>query len=821
MESLLQDVRYALRGFARTPQFTLVALAALTLGIGTNTAVFSVVNAVLLKPVPFPDPDRLVMFMNTGPQGSNPAASPAKFAHWRQQTSVTTDATAFRFGVVNYTGGSSPEQLRSGQVSADFFRLFGAPFALGRGFTRDEDRPEGERVAVLSYGFWARQYGNDPQILGRTISLSGDSFLIVGVIARGFDISEFGPTPDVWVPFQLDPDTTDQGHYFNAAARLQPGIALDQARARVQLSATDFRTRFPNAIRPNEGFSVTPYRDAIVQNARPVVLVLLVAVTFVLLIACANVANLSLVRAMSRHREIAIRAAIGAGRGRIVRQLLTESLILSVTGGMLGLLLGIAGMRALLSVNRAGLPRLGGQGPVVDLFDLRVLAFTALVAVATGLLFGILPALRSSRVDLTTALKESGGPAGTGLGQNKARAALVIVEVGLAVILLIGSALLTRTVVALSTVSAGFDAQNVLTMRMSLSGPRFVKSSSVQELVRDGVGRLGALPGVDVASATCCVPLQGGYGLPFLIVGRALQDGPFHGGGAWVTISPRYFDVFRIPVRQGRAFTERDDAGAPPVVVINEAMAKQYWKDGNPLADRLVIGRGVMREFADEQPRQIVGVVADSRDGGLNNTPGPRMFIPQAQVPDTVNALNLRLTPMAWVIRTRVEPHSVSGAAQEQLRQATGLPVTDVRTMDEIVSISTSRQRFNMLLMAVFGGGALLLAAIGLYGLMSYSVEQRRQEIGVRLAIGSPTGRIRQMIVSQGMRLVVVGVVVGLASAFGLARVLASQLFGVEARDPLVFTFVPVLLLAVALIAVWVPAARASRVDPLTALRCE
>jgi predicted permease len=373
----------------------------------------------------------------------------------------------------------------------------------------------------------------------------------------------------------------------------------------------------------------------------------------------------------------------------------------------------------------------------------------------------------------------------------------------------------------LGTVNAGFDPHNVLTMRMSLTGPRFEKSAAVQLLVRDGVGRLGALPGVESASATCCVPLHGGYGLPFLIVGRPLQDRPFHGGGAWVTISPGYFDVFKIPIRQGRAFTDRDDQAAPPVVMINEAMAKQFWKDGNPLADRLVIGRGIMREFASEQPRQIVGIVADSRDGGLNNTPGPKMFIPQAQVPDLVNALNLRLTPMAWVLRTHVEPHSVSNAVQEQLRQATGLPVTDVRTMDEIVAISTSRQRFNMLLMTAFGAGALVLAAIGLYGLMAYSVEQRRQEIGIRLAIGAQTSRVKHMIVSQGMRLVLVGLVIGLASAFGLARVLASQLFGVQPRDPLVFTMIPALLVAVALVAVWVPATRASRVSPMAALRCE
>jgi predicted permease len=358
-------------------------------------------------------------------------------------------------------------------------------------------------------------------------------------------------------------------------------------------------------------------------------------------------------------------------------------------------------------------------------------------------------------------------------------------------------------------------------MRMSLTGGRFLTSSSVDRAVRDGVERLRALPGVEQAGATCCVPLEGGYGLPFTIVGRPLQDGPFHGGGGWVTVSPGYFEVFKIAVKRGRTFTDGDTPGAPPVVVINEAMARQFWTDGDPLDDRLVIGRGVMREFAGEPERHIIGVVSDMRDRGLNNDPGPTMYIPQAQVPDPVNALNVQITPIAWVVRTRVEPYSLSSEIREQLRQATGLPVSEIRSMEEVVSRSTSRQRFNMLLMTIFGGSALLLAAIGIYGLMTYSVEQRTQEIGIRLALGAESRDIGRMIVSQGMRLAAAGVVLGIASAFGLTRLIASFLFGVRAWDPAVFVGVPILMIAVAWCAVWLPASRAARVAPAVALRYE
>jgi predicted permease len=473
-------------------------------------------------------------------------------------------------------------------------------------------------------------------------------------------------------------------------------------------------------------------------------------------------------------------------------------------------------------VNTAGLPRVGENGALVAL-DWRVAAFTAAVAIATGILFGLVPALHSSRSDLNATLKDSAGRSGAVLRHNKARSLLVVGEVALALVLLVGAALMVRTLLALRTVEPGFDSNNILTMRMSLTGPRFTESEAVERLVREGVERLEAVPGVEYASATCCIPFEGGYGLPFSILGRPLEQGPFHGGGGWHTVSPGFFEVFGIPIRRGRGFTDRDDRQAPGVVVINEAMARQFWPNGDPLADRLLIGGGVatMAELAQERERQIIGVVGDTRDIALNVEPRPKMYIPQAQVPDALNALNVRITPISWVVRTRVEPYSLSEAIQEQLRQASGLPVSDVRSMSDIQLRSTSRQRFNMLLMTVFAGSALLLAAIGIYGLMAYSVAQRTGEIGIRLALGAEADQVRRMVVFQGMRLAVIGVVLGIGAAFGLTRLITGVLFGVQPRDPAIFVGVPLLLTAVSLLAVWVPARRASAVNPLAALRYE
>ena len=822
MEAFLTDLKHSLRMFRQSPAFTLAAIAALTLGIGANTAIFSVVNAVLLKPIAVPDADRVVVFMNVSPRGSGPAASPTKFAHYRGQADVVEHVSAVTGGVLNYTGSGFPEQVESGRISADFFTLVGARFTLGRGFSAEEDLPHGPPTVVLSREFWQRRFNADPAIVGTAISLGGQPHTIVGVL-DAFDFREFGLTPHVWVPLRLDPNTTEQAHYFRAIGRLKPGVTVEQANTRLGASAAEFRAKFPDALGPQASFGVRPIQEIIVgPQTRQSLYVYLGAVGLVLLIACANVANLLLVRATSRRREIAVRAAIGGSRGRIIRQLLTESVVLSLAGGVLGLFVGWLGIRALLSINTAGLPRVGEGGAYVAL-DWRVVVFAIGVSLATGIIFGLIPALQSSKTDLTTILKESAGRSGTGVRQNKVRSVLVVIEVALALVLLIGSALLIRTAIALGRVNPGFDTHNVLTMKMSLKGAEYERAEAVEQVVRNGVAALKAIPGVVDASATCCVPLQGGYGLGFRIVGRPLDansSGGNHGGGGWMTVSPGYFEVFKIPVKRGRTFNERDTSAATPVVIINEAMARQYWPKGDPLQDRLLLAQG-MPIFAAERERQIIGIVGDVRTNGLDADPNPEMFIPQAQVPDAANALNISLTPITWIVRTQTPPQALSSTIQQELRQTTGLPVTGVESMDTIVSVSMSRQRFNMWVMTVFGGCALLLAAIGIYGLMAYSVEQRTQEIGIRLALGAQASQVRRMVVSQGMLLALVGVAIGLGAAFWLARWIASFLFGVTAKDPWVFAGVPVLLSLVALLAVWLPARRASKVDPLIALRYE
>lgn len=823
MHTFLQELKHALRMFRENPGFTATAIAALTLGIGVNTAIFSVVNAVLLKPVPFAEPDRLVQPVNTqNGMPIGPAASPAKFMHWRAQTDVLEDVAAFRNLSFNYSAGDIPERVTAAQVTEAYFRTFRAPIMRGRSFSPEEDRLGAPRTTVISYDFWMQRLAGDPDVIGKSLTLSGDSAQVIGIVGQDFDVREFGQ-PELWVPFQFDPNTTDQGHYFQSAARLKSGVTLEQAQARLAASAAPYRERFPNALNEANGFSVVTMQQAIVgPDARNTLLVLIGAVGFVLLIACANVANLLLVRATGRNREIAIRYALGAGRWRVVRQLLTESILLSIAGGVLGLFLGYLGIRAMMAVNTAGLPRLGEAGSLMGM-DWRVVTFTLVLALVTGTLFGLVPALVGSRTNLNAVIKDSSSRSGSGFKQNKTRSLLVIVEVGLAVVLLIGAGLLIRTSLALGQVDTGFTAENVLTMRTSLSGPRFQTSQSVEQIARNALERIRSIPGVAAATATCCVPLQGGYGLPFNILGRELE-GPFTGGGSIVLSSSGYFDTFEIPIVGGRDFNERDDAVAPAVVIINQAMADQFWQDGaDPLEDRILIGGGAanMKELAEEPVRQIIGIVGNVRAQGINRDPVPTMYLPRAQVPDALNALNMASTPMAWVVRTRGDSATVSTAVQEELRQATGVPVTDSESMEDVVSISLSRQRFNMLLMTVFASSALLLAAIGIYGLMAYSVQQRTQEIGIRMALGAQSRRVKNMVIRQGMMLVIVGVAVGLASAFYLASLLASILFGVQPRDIVVFVSIPVVLTVIALAAVTIAARRASSVDPLDALRCE
>jgi len=819
MSDFFSDLRYSFRVLVSNPAFTITAIAALALGIGANTAIFTVVNTVLLKPLTYPEPDRMVQFMNTFPQGNSPVGSPVNFNTWKSQTSVFQDVTAYDFGGPGFNlTGAVPEQVHGIHVSEAYFRLFGAPVMLGRTFTAQEDSPNGGHVVVISYGFWQRKFGGNPHIVGTSVSLSNEAYTIIGVLGKSFFTD---PESDLWVPFQIDPNSTNLGHYFLVAGRLKPGVSLAQANAQLKLAADQYRRLHPDDMDTHDGFGVQPLRDSIVAGARSSLLILLGAVGFVLLIACANVANLLLVRATGRKREFAIRAAMGAGRARIIRQLLTESVVLAVVGGILGLILGYAGVRALLAVSPAGLPRIGEHGASVGV-DWRVLVFTLGISFLTGILFGVVPAIGASRPDLNTTLKESSNRSGTGFRQSKARSLLVISEVSLALVLLIGAALLIRTFIALRRVNPGFDPRNVLTLQMSLTGDQYKKTAGIAQVSHDGRERLNAIPGVEVSAFTCCLPLEGGYGLPFNILGRAPEGkSPWTGGAGWMSASPGYFAVFHIPILRGRDFTEQDDGSAPGVVIINQTMAKKWWPKGDPVGQQILIGKGVGPQFT-EPPRQIIGVAGDIRDGGLNNDPRPLMIVPAAQVTDGMTALNAGIGPMVWLVRTHGDPHQSISAVTEQLRQASGgFPVARVRPMTEVVVQSTAREDFNMLLLIIFGASALILAAIGIYGLMAYSVQQRTQEMGIRMALGADRSRIRSLVVWHGMRLALVGVVIGIGAAFGLTRFIASFLFGVKTWDPMVFVTVPVVLSLVALLAVWMPATRASRLDPQKALRIE
>jgi predicted permease len=819
MGRLWNDIKHSLHMFAKNPGFAIAAVSALALGIGANTAIFTVVNAVLLKPLTYPDSDRLVQLMNDGPDGKWPGASITKFHNWQRQTSIFKEVAAFDWGGPGFNiTGDQPEQVHGIHVTEGYFRLFGAPMQMGRTFTKEEDAPNGGKVVVISYGLWQRKFGGNPDILGHALSLGNEPYTIIGVVGRDFFTD---PSADLWLPFQFEPNSTNQGHYFQAAAMLKPGITLQQANAQMKLAGDQFRRDWPTYGDPGASFAVVPLRDSIIGDARKSLLVLLGAVGMVLLIACANVANLLLVRATGRKREFAIRSALGAGRARIVRQLLTESVLLAVAGGALGLGLGFAGVRALLAISPAGLPRIGEDGAAVGI-DWRVLGFTLVISLLTGILFGVFPALSASRTDLNSTLKESSSRSGTGFRQSKARSLLVITEVGLAVVLLIGASLLIRTFLALRRVNPGFDAHNILTLQMSLTGDRYQKTAGVAQLVRDGRARLNAIAGVDEAASTCCLPLQGGFSLPFTVVGRKPtgKNGDQGEDAGWMSISPGFFEVFKIPIVRGRDFSDSDTGAAPGVVIINQALADKYFPKENPVGQQIDIGKAVGPDFV-EPPRQIIGIAGNVHNN-LNEDPRPMMMVPQAQVTDGMTALNARIGPVVWTVRTHGDPHQAVAAITEQLRQASGgFPVAHVRTMDEVVVLSTSRNSFNMLLLTIFGAVALVLAAIGIYGLMAYSVQQRTQELGIRMALGADRGTIRKLVVWHGMRLALVGMGLGIGAAFALTRLIASFLFGVKSWDPLVFVTVPVLLGAVAFLAVLLPATRAARLDPMQALRVE
>ncbi|MGC9969773.1 MAG: ABC transporter permease [Bryobacteraceae bacterium] len=817
---MLQDARYAVRSMLKSPGFTAVAVLTLALGIGANTAIFTVVNAILLRPLPYRDAERLVFLARTFQGGYGGGVSIPKFFSWKRDSSdVLTSVAAYDFmgPGVSLSGEGDPEQVKAIHASVDYFRLFGATPALGRTFSAEEDRPGGPRVAVLSYGLWKRRFGADPRLVGRSVVLSGEPHTVVGIAPPGF---EPNPPADVWLLLQADPNSNNQAHYLNCGGRLKPGVSSGAANARMKIAAEQFRRQYPNAMAKQESAGVFSMREQVVGDIRPMLLITLGAVAFVLLIACANVANLLLARAAAREKEIAIRTAMGAGRWRLVRQLLTESGLLALAGGAIGLLLGHWGLRLLLAFTPAELPRLSEMTTHSGL-DVRVLLFTLLLSLATGVVFGLAPAFKISRPDLNSTLKEGAVRTTSSVRHLRARGLLVVSEMALGLVLLIAAGLLIRSAVLLRGVQPGVDARNVLTFKTALTGARYANTAAVTQFSRLLIERLERLPGVRAAANIISLPTEPGPDLPFWIEGRPASGADPTGEEQWRYASPRAFRATGVSLLRGREFADTDTAKSPAVAIVNEAMKRKYWPKEDPLGQRITIGKGLAPEF-DDHTREIVGVVGNVREFGLNNEPPPMMYVPQAQVNDALTALVNKILPIAWVVRTSMDPMTLATTVRREVvsvdpQQA----VFDFRSMDQVFEKSMADRGFILLLLSVFAGTALLLAAIGIYGVMAYSVEQRAHEIGIRIALGAGRGDVLGLVVRHGMTLAGIGVAIGLAAAFGLTRVLTALLYGVKATDPLTFAGVAIVLAAVALLATWIPARRATRVDPVTALRCE
>jgi putative ABC transport system permease protein len=810
---MLHDIRYALREFQRAPAFTLTAVAVLAIGIGANTAVFSFISTLLLKSLTIADSDRVVQLMRRNQRFNLYCVGPSDLVAWGRLTQILEDVTGYSYvpDELNLNGGDAPEQISAEHVSRQYFHLFGARPAFGRFFTPDEERSGAGRFVVLSYGLWQRRFGSDPTLIGKPIRLSGDPYTVLGVTSVGFQGDR---SAELWLPLQADATRTDTVCSLWGAGRLKPGVTLGQAQAALKIAAEEYKRVFPVktsyiglAAMPDEvSYTAEPMESIVTGDVRPALAVLLAAVGCVLLIGCANVASLLLVRAIARAREIAIRSALGANRIRIVRQLLTEGVILSLAGGALGMLLAAVSIHALPAIQPMAIARIG-PAPKRIALDGAVLIGTAMLSVLTGILFGLFPALNASRVDLSNALKEGG--AGAGGGRRRLRGILVTAEVALSVMLLIAAGLMIRSFLALRSEALGFDSHNVLVVNTAITGSRFGRIDSIANIVRQTEERLHAIPGVEAVSAEDSVPLLPNLSRAFVIRGVS-------GGSTWRAVTPGYFSVFRIPLISGRGFLESDDARSRHVVVINQALARTYWRGQNP------IGRFLEFISPTAIPAEVVGVVADAREVSRRESPVPVVYVPLSQVDDRfLDSLRIWLQSLSWTIRTGVAPGAIVPQIQQQIRDVAGLPAGAIRPMDEIVAASATHEASQTTLLSAFALVAMLLAVVGLYGMLAYSAQQRRYEFGIRLALGADPAHLSRVILWQGMKSAAAGILIGIAGAFALTRLLRALLFAVNPADPLVFTIVPILLLSVALVATYLPARRVSAIDPAVVMRCE
>ncbi|MEK6323111.1 MAG: ABC transporter permease [Acidobacteriota bacterium] len=808
METLIQDLRYGSRMLVRKPGFTFVALIALALGIGANTAIFSVVNAVLLRALPYSDPDRLIVPATVKP-GSYDRGSVtyADVVDWEKEEDVFESVAAFRAVSVDLTGNGDPVRVQAGIVSEGYFRVMGADPLLGRVFLREEQLPNGPRVIVLGYGLWQRRFGGDPSVLDQSVMINGRPATVVGVMPKD---SQWPDTIEVWSPLGFGGTPPEwamrrDNQIWNAVARLKPGVTIEQATAVIKAIASRVEQENPDSRAGVTGRAFTLREWIVGPELRLALIVMLGAVGFVLLIACVNVANLLMARAATREREIAIRTALGAGRTRLIRQLLTESFLLSFVGGGLGLLLALWGVDVLKVMAPASIPRLSEAG-----IDGGVLAFVAAVSIVTSIIFGLIPAVHASKPDLNETLKEGGrGTAGGARGQ-RIRSLLVIAEVALSLVLLVGAGLMIRSFLRLQKVDPGFDVDNLLTLDITAPRSRYAKLADVAGFYERVIGRLESQPGIQSVAASSALPLGGGgfyLGRVFLIEGTPPPPTGVQYEGQWNVVSPGYFGTLGIRLTKGRDFSSRDTAESTQVIIINETMARAMFGESDALGRRI-------KSWRDENVlREIVGVVQDVRYFGRDDKLQSLVYVPHRQ--DSWNTMSITL-------RSAGDPKYVTDLVREQIASVDkDIAVANVQTMRRILDDSVAGRRLNMLLLSIFAAVALILASVGIYGVLSYSIAQRTHEIGIRMALGAGRADVLRLVVGHGLKLVLAGVGIGLAGALALTQVMKSLLFEVSTTDPLTFAVIPLTLAAVALLSSYVPARRATKVDPMIALRYE
>ena len=790
--------------------FTIVVVITLALGLGANTAIFTVVNAVLLRPLPFEQSERLMMIGTSTPAIKLFNATKNKFLYWREQAKSFEGLTTFRSVTLPLaTGAGEPEYVSGLRVSEDFFKVFKVYPQLGRTFSNEENITDGPRAVILSDRVWKRMFGGRSDVVNTTVLINSNPYTVIGVMPEFW----FETTADVITPLQLgtSQEILAGGANYPVVGRLRAGVTRDQALSEMNVIADQFRNSYTKQMADGERINILSYQEFMVGEMRTPLLVLLGAVAFVLLIACANVANLQLSRAIARTREIAIRAAVGASRWRVVRHLVIEGLVLSIVGGVGGLLLAGWGVAALKTIIPEGmLPRADQIG-----FSSQVFIFTALVSTLAGILFGLTPALQSTRLDLTHALKEATRTGSRGRTHGGFRNALVVSQVALALVLLVGATLLIRTFANLRGIDPGFDSSHLLTFELAPRGPQYATTAQVADFNERAIQRIKSLPGVENVATTSTLPLKRWLNLPIEFEGKSDEVI----SAEWRMVSEGYFEAMKMRLTQGRNLSHSDSGNAVGVVVVNEAFVRRHFKTGSPLGQRIVIARVMGKGLARPEPLEVVGVVSDNKQTSLKDPPLPTVYVPTSQVPDGLMA-NFR--SFYFVIRTNGDPSTYAAAVRREVLalDSQQLP-RNIRTMEEVIATSIASPRFHMLLLALFGAIGLTLSAIGIYGVMAYGVSQRTQEFGIRMALGAQMKDVLRMVLTNGMKLTLIGVVIGLAASFGLTRWLKTLLFGIQPTDLTTFAIVSIVLVVVALVACYIPARRATKVDPLIALRYE